>query len=185
MEYEHIRSKTRVRLDFLETSGEDLTRFDVGNHLSMLPPHISNYLNIPKAEFVFLLVCDAQEASRFDVLMCDFVSYINRQQPELYGSNFLPVLTKWDTRPSDGASPLEVYRRDMPRTFNLLSTFSPKPIAYSVGSVMEIAGMPTILERSHKSGKGLFDQIIQHFLSHRSKQSDRSNIWKRLITFRK
>jgi hypothetical protein len=169
-----------LKVNFLETSGEDLIRFSDGVHLRKLPPHLDAYLQIPGARFLFLLLVDWNMATQSDLLMADFASYVNRQQPKLFGTNLVPVFTKWDTQVSTNSSAVELFNQQMPRTANLLAPYGRQPIPYSVGTVLTADASPIIVERSFKPAKLLFSQILEYFSPPARKK--RFSAWQRFIS---
>ena len=168
-----------LKVNFLEASGEDLVRFSDGVHLRALPPHLDAYLQIPGARFLFLLLVDWKMAAQSDLLMADFSSYVNRQQPKLFGTNLLPVFTKWDTQVSTKSSAIELFDQQMPRTANLLAPYGRQPIPYSVGTVLDVDASPFIVERSFKPANLLFSQILDYFSPRGTNK--RPNAWQRFI----
>lgn len=168
-----------LKVSFLEASGEDLVRFSEGVHLRALPPYLDAYLQIPNARFLFLLLIDWSSAAQSDLLMSDFASYVNRQQPNLFGNNLLPVFTKWDTKLNTKGSVIELFNQQMPRTANLLAPYGRQPIPYSVGTVLNVDSSPLIVERSFKPANQLFSQILDYFSP--PKPSKRPSAWQRFI----
>lgn len=168
---------SRCVINFLETSGEDFHSFQNGKHLRELPPHIQKYLMLPQSKFVFLLLCEWDHAARDDIAISDFISYVNRQEPNHFGKNFQVVFTKWDTRPEGASEATEIFRDHMPRTFNLLSQNSMAPLPFSVGTVIPFDGAPILAVTNHSYARSLFEIIYRQHTGRTTTPTSLSRVW--------
>lgn len=127
---------------FLEMAGEDLKSVMItDNGGRSLPFHIGQFLRLPQLKVAFIVTTPWQDAARDDMMIDDFLSYINETAPHLIESRIILLVTKWDTFPDAATKSIDQFVREkMPRTSNKISAKRNIIQPFSVGNIVPFEG---------------------------------------------
>ncbi|MFN7572904.1 MAG: hypothetical protein ACK5TK_15865 [Betaproteobacteria bacterium] len=120
-------------LIFLETAGEDLARLaGIGGALGT---PIDVYFRARGLPMIFLLVVPWMDAAKEDEAVANFIDHVGSRNPQLRGTRFVLLLTKWDSNPRRGDIGHDLARNEMPRTWQRLRGGTDLVSEFSVGTV--------------------------------------------------
>jgi hypothetical protein len=166
-QYKPPGTGTPMDLIFLEMAGEDLKSVmitDKGGR--SLPFHIGQFLRLPQLKVAFIVTTPWQDAPRDDVMIDDFLSYVNETAPHLIESRIILLVTKWDTFASAATTPVEQFvQQRMPRTFNKISAKRNIIQPFSVGKIIPFDGAAgdIIASFDYGASQRLFASIYETF----------------------
>ncbi len=148
-------SAKSLNLIFLEMGGEDLKQVMISpDGLRALPLHINQFFKIRALKLAFIVTTSWEDASKDDMAIDSFISYLNEHAAHLTTNRFLLLITKWDTKKSNSEESIDTFvRREMPQTYNKLSAKRNIIQPFSVGDVIAFSD----------DGKSHPDDIIETF----------------------
>jgi len=126
--------RKRIRLTFVDMSGDDHQDFADGNGKQGLPPSIEIFFQANRLSLTFVLVTRHQDAHNDDEMMVSFLNHIIKRDPSFERARVLLLVSHWDTYSGDDDISAFVKRR-MPMTY--AKTLNPHNamINFTIGAV--------------------------------------------------
>lgn len=168
---------------FLEMAGEDLKSVMITDEGGRnLPFHIGQFLKIPQLKIAFLITTPWQDASKDDMMIDDFLSYVNETAPHLIENRIILLVTKWDTYPKAGSLSINDFvKQKMPRTYNKIAEKRNIIQPFSVGKILPFDGGEgdIIASFDYPASQRLFARIYETFtgVSNEEKKKPSWKFW--------
>lgn len=129
-----LKEPQNLQLNFLEMSGEDLTRLDLRAREGTLDEKFIKYAR--KTE-IFLIVAPYDKGAKDDLLVTQFFSLLQKENIDM--SRLILIISKWDL--NTGAQKVhEFVQAQMPQTYNWLKSLYKEKLPifpFSIGNVKE------------------------------------------------